>query len=36
VERCRIETPLLRRVGTGHLAACHLAGGEIVEGDIQA
>ncbi len=30
IERCRIETPLLRRVGTGHLAACHLAGGEIV------
>ncbi len=28
VERCRVETPLLRPVGGGHLAACHLAGGE--------
>jgi len=29
VERCRVETPLLRPVADGHLAACHLAGGEI-------
>ena len=25
VERCRVETPLLREVGPGQLAACHLA-----------
>jgi oligopeptide/dipeptide ABC transporter ATP-binding protein len=29
VERCRVETPPLRLVADGRLAACHLAGGEI-------
>jgi peptide/nickel transport system ATP-binding protein/oligopeptide transport system ATP-binding protein len=28
VERCRVESPRLRPVGNGHIAACHLAGGE--------
>jgi peptide/nickel transport system ATP-binding protein/oligopeptide transport system ATP-binding protein len=26
VERCRVELPVLRPVGTGHTAACHLVG----------
>jgi oligopeptide/dipeptide ABC transporter ATP-binding protein len=30
VARCREEAPALRLVGGGHLAACHLAGGEAV------
>jgi peptide/nickel transport system ATP-binding protein/oligopeptide transport system ATP-binding protein len=30
IERCRNEAPVLRRVGSDHLAACHLAGGEPV------
>ncbi len=32
VERCRIETPALRDLGGGQVAACHLAGGTAVEG----
>jgi hypothetical protein len=28
VERCRVEPPRLRPVGGGHIAACHLAGGD--------
>ena len=31
VARCRAEVPLLRLVGGGHLAACHLAGGDAVD-----
>ncbi|HTZ76526.1 MAG TPA: ABC transporter ATP-binding protein [Stellaceae bacterium] len=31
VTRCRVETPLLREVGAGHLASCHLAGGVALE-----
>jgi peptide/nickel transport system ATP-binding protein len=26
IERCRVEQPALRDVGSNHLAACHLAG----------
>ncbi len=26
IARCRVEQPALRQIGTGHLAACHLAG----------
>jgi len=26
-DRCRVERPLLRKVGTGHEAACHLHDG---------
>jgi oligopeptide/dipeptide ABC transporter ATP-binding protein len=28
--RCRIEIPLLREVGPGHIAACHLRPGKVV------
>jgi oligopeptide/dipeptide ABC transporter ATP-binding protein len=27
IQRCRVEDPPLRQIGTGHLAACHLVGG---------
>jgi oligopeptide/dipeptide ABC transporter ATP-binding protein len=30
-QRCRVETPLMREVGPGHFAACHLRPGRIVE-----
>ncbi len=30
--RCRTERPLMRQVGGGHLAACHLREGPVVEG----
>ena len=30
-ERCRVETPLMREVGSGHFAACHLRPGRVVE-----
>jgi oligopeptide/dipeptide ABC transporter ATP-binding protein len=26
IARCKVESPVLREVGSGHLAACHLAG----------
>ncbi|HET6607661.1 MAG TPA: oligopeptide/dipeptide ABC transporter ATP-binding protein, partial [Rhodopila sp.] len=28
VERCRVDLPVLRSVGAGHIAACHLVGAE--------
>ena len=30
--RCRVETPLMREVTTGHFAACHLRPGPAVQG----
>jgi oligopeptide/dipeptide ABC transporter ATP-binding protein len=30
-QRCRVETPLMREVGPGHFAACHLRPGRVVE-----
>ncbi len=30
-QRCRVETPLMREVGPGHFAACHLRPGRAVE-----
>ncbi len=30
-ERCRVETPLMREVGPGHFAACHLRPGRAAE-----
>jgi hypothetical protein len=29
-DRCRTERPLMRQVGPGHLAACHLRDGPVV------
>jgi peptide/nickel transport system ATP-binding protein len=30
IDRCKVEDPAIRLVGSGHLAACHLVGGEVV------
>ena len=30
IDRCRVERPLVRDLGAGHVAACHLAGAAVV------
>ncbi len=30
IDRCRVERPLVRELGPGHVAACHLAGAAVV------
>jgi oligopeptide/dipeptide ABC transporter ATP-binding protein len=36
IERCRNESPTLRRVGAEHFVACHLAGGETVAAGVKS